>query len=300
MSRTVAISGESGLIGGALATALRDRGDRVLKLVRREASAPDEVCWDWVADRFEAEKLAAIDAVVHLAGKNIAARWSDESRVGIWDSREKGTQLLTRGLLKLESPPKMVISASAIGYYGYGRCRQIDDDSQRGEGWMADLCAAWEAAATPLAEAGIRLVQPRIGIVLTPEGGALEQMLTPFRLGVGGRLADGEQGMSWIGLSDIVKLLLTAIDDERYHGPMNATAPQPVSNADFTRTLGRVLRRPTIFPVPSFVVRLIWGEMGQRLMLDGDYIQPTNLLRLGFQFDYPELEASLRHELHER
>ena len=297
MSRTIAISGASGLVGTALTQALTARGDRVIRLVRRESSDDNEVRWDAVNGIFEAEKLAGIDAVVHLAGKNIAARWTPESQKAIWDSREQGTTLLASGLAALDNPPKVVISASAIGYYGYGRERKIDDNTPRGEGWMADLCVAWENATQPLVDAGVRVFMPRIGIVMSPLGGALEQMLLPFKLGVGGRLADGKQGMSWIGLQDLVALLITAIEDPRYVGAMNATAPNPVDNLTFTKTLGRVLRRPTFFPVPSFMVRLIWGEMGQRLMLDGDFIHPTKLAELGHTFQQPELEGCLRDEL---
>ena len=297
MSKQVAVSGASGLIGSALCSELERRGDRVLRLVRRNPVASDEVLWDWTEGHFEAQKLEGVDAVVHLAGRAIAARWTPATMREIRESRTRGTALLANGLASLRSPPAVLVGASAIGFYGDGRGRRLDDSTPRGEGWLAELCEAWETAALPAAAAGIRVALPRIGIVLSPDGGALKVMLPAFRLGVAGRLGDGRQGMSWIARSDLVRIVLHALDTPEVSGPFNATAPNPVSNAEFTRTLGRVLQRPTLLPLPAFVVATIWGEMGRRLMLDGDFIRPTRLAETGFTFGHTMLESALRHEL---
>ena len=297
MSRRVAVSGASGLIGGALSRALEQRGDTVLRLVRRPARSDEEVLWDWADDRLESAKLEGLDGFVHLAGKGIAARWNARTLREVRESRTKGTAMIAERLAALERPPGVLVSASAIGFYGDGRERNLDDAKPRGEGWMAELCAAWEGATLPASKAGIRVVLPRIGVVLASAGGALKKMLLPFRFGLGGRIGDGKQGMSWIGLHDLVRILLFCLDTPEVSGPLVATAPNPVSNAEFTRTLARVLRRPAFLPVPPFVVSATMGEMGRRLLLDGDFIRPTRLAELGFRFEYPELEAALRREL---
>jgi len=297
MSRRIAVSGASGLVGTALCSALAARGDTVLRLVRRPVESSDEVFWDWTQDRLDVEKLEGLDGFVHLAGSPIATRWNARSLRGIRESRMKGTGLLALRLAALDRPPPALVSASAIGFYGDGRGRQRDDLSPRGEGWLADLCEAWELATLPASKAGIRVALPRIGLVLNPAGGALKKMLPVFRLGVGGRLGDGEQGMSWVGLTDLVSILLFSLDTPEATGPFNATAPHPVSNREFTRTLAHALHRSPFLPMPSFVVGLIWGEMGHRLMLDGDFIRPTRLPEMGFRFEYPTLDAALRKEL---
>jgi uncharacterized protein (TIGR01777 family) len=297
VNRRVAVSGAAGLIGSALCSELRKRGDTVLRLVRRPVRTEDEVFWDWTEDRLESAGLEGIDAFVHLAGKGIAARWNARSLRETRESRTRGSAMIAERLAALVKPPAVLVSASAIGYYGDGRERNLDDSKPRGEGWMAELCEAWESATLPASKAGIRVVLPRIGIVLNPEGGALEKMLPVFRLGVGGRLGDGKQGMSWIGLHDLIRMFLFCLDDTEVSGPFVATAPRPVSNAEFTKTLARVLRRPAIIPVPAFAITAVMGEMGRRLLLDGDFIRPTRITELGFRFEYPELELALRNEL---
>ena len=297
MSRRVAVSGASGLIGGALCRALGERGDTILRLVRRPVRSDDEVFWDWTEDRLETAKLEGIDAFVHLAGKGIATRWNARSLRETRESRTRGTAMIARRLAALEKPPGVLISVSAIGFYGDGRERNLDDSRPRGEGWMAELCAAWESATLPASRAGIRVVLPRIGVVLSPAGGALKKLLPVFRFGLGGRLGDGKQGMSWIGLHDLIRILLFCLDTPRVSGPFVATSPQPVSNAEFTRTLAHVLHRPAVLPVPAFAITTVMGEMGRRLLLDGDFIRPTRLAEMGFHFEYPTLEAALRKEL---
>ncbi len=297
MSLRIAVSGASGLIGSALCRSLAARGDRVLRLVRRTASSDDEVSWDFSEGRLEVSKLEGLDGFVHLAGKAIASRWTAQTLREIRESRVRGTTHIAESLVSLEQPPGVLVSASAIGFYGNGRERNLDDLMPRGEGWMAELCEAWEAATLPASRAGIRVVLPRIGIVLSPDGGALKKMLPAYRLGLGGRLGDGKQGMSWIGLHDLVRVLLFCIDNPEISGPLVATAPHPVSNADFTRTLARVLRRPALLPVPAFVILTLFGEMGRRLLLDGDFIRPTRLQQAGFHFESPTLDIALEREL---
>jgi uncharacterized protein (TIGR01777 family) len=297
VSRRVAVSGASGLVGSALCRALARRGETVVTLVRRLDRTEDEVYWDWAEGRLESGKLEGLDAFVHLAGRPIAGRWTGSVLREILESRSKGTQLIAEGLAALSNPPEVLVSASAIGFYGDGREREFDDASPRGAGWLADVCAAWEAATRPASDAGIRVAIPRIGIVLSPDGGALQKMLPAFRLGLAGRMGDGKQGMSWIALGDLVRVLLHLIDTPELSGPFVATAPNPVSNAEFTKTLGRVLRRPTVLPAPAFAIGAALGEMGRRLILDGDFIRPSRLLEAGFAFEHPQLEAALRHEL---
>ena len=297
MSRRVAVSGASGLIGGALCGVLRERGDTVLRLVRRPARTDDEVFWDWTENRLDSDKLEGLDAFVHLAGKGIATRWNAQTLRETRESRTKGTAVIAERLAALERPPGVLVSASAIGYYGDGRERNLDDSRPRGEGWMAELCTAWEAATLPASRAGIRVVLPRIGIVLSPGGGALQKMLPVFRIGVAGRLGDGKQGMSWIGLHDLIRVFLFGLDNTDVSGAFAATAPHPVSNAEFTKTLARVLHRPAFIPVPEFAITAVMGEMGRRLLLDGDFIRPTRLDEFGFRFEYATLEPALRKEL---
>jgi len=231
-----------------------------------------------------------------LAGENIAGgRWTSERKRRIRESRVVGTRLLADALLGLVDPPATFVSASAIGYYGSRGDEVLTEASSHGEGFLAALSLAWEAAAQPARQAGIRVVQPRIGIVLSPEGGALKRMLLPFRLGLGGRLGNGSQWLSWISLPDMVAVLMRAVADDSMSGVYNAVAPNPVTNAQFTRTLGRVLRRPTPFPVPAFVLRILLGaEMAQELLLSSARVEPHRLQEHQHQFQHPDLETALR------
>jgi uncharacterized protein (TIGR01777 family) len=292
----IAVSGGGGLVGSALAAALGGEGHRVVGLVRRKSAAgPDEVLWDPATGRIDTAALEGVDAMVHLAGENIAsARWSAAQKERIRTSRIEGTRLVAGALAGLARPPRVLVNASAIGYYGDRDDELLDEDSASGSGFLAETCVAWEAATEPAYRAGLRVVLLRIGIVLSMAGGALGRMLTPFRLGLGGRVGDGRQFMSWIALDDLVEVIRRAVLDESLAGPINAVAPRPVRNAEFTRALGRALRRPTPLPVPAWAVRLAFGEMGEALLLAGARVAPARLERAGFAFRHADVGAALR------
>ncbi len=291
----VLITGGSGLVGHQLAAFLRTGGHEVRTLVRREPDAEaGEFRWNPEAGSIDAAALEGVDAVVHLAGAGIAdQRWTDERMQVIRDSRIKGTSLLAETLAGLERPPAVLVSASAVGVYG-NRTEPVDDTSEIGTGWLAEVAADWERAAEPARAAGIRVVHPRIGIVLSPKGGALGKMLLPFRLGAGGRLGSGRQGMSWVGLDDLLGMLHRAVVDERLCGPFNATAPEPVTQMEFARVLARVVRRPAIAPMPAFAARALFGRLADPLLLEGVEAHPSILESLDFRFEHRSLEACLR------
>ncbi len=292
----IALSGASGLIGRALAAFLTTAGHEVVPLVRRTPPPPGAVSWDPAAGELDSTALACCDAVVHLAGENIAAgRWTQASKERIRASRVAGTRLIAETLAQMPGPPRTLIAASAVGYYGDGR-GEVDEDSPPGDGFLAEVCRQWEDACEPARRAGVRAVNLRIGVVLSASGGALARMLLPFRLGLGGRLGSGRQAMSWISLDDVVGLIHHLLFSS-LAGPINATAPHPVSNAEFTRTVARVLRRPAIFPVPAAALRLALGEMGEALLLQGVPVTPRRALADGFAFLDPTLEAALAFEL---
>jgi uncharacterized protein (TIGR01777 family) len=299
-SRRVLVSGASGLIGTGLVSALQARGQRVHRLVRRPARSADEVSWDPARGILPAREVEGFDALVHLAGENVASgRWTAARRAAIRASRIEGTSLLARRLAELDRPPRVLVSASAIGLYGDRGEELLDETSAAGDGFLARVAAEWEAAADPARAAGIRVVHPRIGVVLAAHGGALARMLTPFRLGLGGRLGSGRQWMSWIALEDVVSVLETAVSDERLAGPVNAVAPEPVRNADFTRALARALGRPALAPVPAFALRALAGELADELLLASLRVAPRALQRCGFPFARPTpkdaLASLLRH-----
>ncbi len=290
----VLISGASGLIGSALKTALSERGDRVLALTRQTSLADSEITWDPASGQIDTTRLDNLDAVIHLAGENIAAsRWTPAQKARIRDSRVFGTTLIAQTLAQLPTPPKVFISASAIGYYGHRSDETLTESSTPGDGFLPDVCIAWEDAAKPAIEAGIRTVYPRIGIVLSPDGGALAKMRLPFKLGLGGIIGSGTQYMSWIGLNDLISILLFAIDNNTISGPINAVSPTPVTNREFTKTLGRALSRPTLFPLPAFIARLALGEMANALLLCSTRVLPTCLESLNFSFSHPQLSPAL-------
>ncbi len=292
----VALSGASGLIGRALTAFLTTAGHQVLPLVRHTPAPAGAIFWDPAAGVLDGAALAWCDAVVHLAGENIAAgRWTAASKERIRASRVAGTRLIAETLAQMPGPPRTLIAASAVGYYG-DRSQEVDEDSPPGEGFLAEVCRQWEAACEPARRAGVRVVNLRIGVVLSARGGALARMLPLFRLGLGGRLGSGLQAMSWISLDDVVGLIHHVLFST-LTGPVNATAPTPVSNAQFTRTLARVLRRPAVFPVPAVALRLALGEMGEALLLLGAPVLPRRALADGFTFLDPTLEAALRFEL---
>ena len=293
----ILVAGSSGLIGTALCSRLERDEHEVVRLVRRQ-SAQGELRWDPEAGELEQEALEGIEAVVHLGGRNIAAgRWTAAVKAQLRQSRVQTTQLLAVRLAGLAAPPRVLVCASAVGIYGHRRGEELDEESDTGEGFLAELGRAWEGASAVASETGIRVVQARLGIVLSRRGGALAKMLLPFRLGMGGKIGDGRQYVSWISLEDAVAALIYAVENDALRGPVNLTAPQPVTNAELTRTLGRVLRRPTLLPLPAFAAKLALGELAEEGLLASQRVRPTRLLEAGFEFAYPELEGALRHAL---
>ena len=294
----VVVSGASGLVGARLGDLLRDAGRNVSALVRRTPRADAEIEWDPPRARIAAAALEGSHAVVHLAGENVAGgRWTAARKRLIRSSRVESTLLLARALSELARPPRVFVCASAIGYYGNRGEESLCEESEPGAGFLADLCREWEAATAAAGRAGLRVVCLRIGVVLSAKGGALARMLTPFRLGLGGVIGNGRQVMSWIALDDLVRAIDHGIQNDNVIGPVNAVAPRPVTNREFTRTLGKLLRRPTVLPLPAPIVRLAFGEMGRALLLDGARVRPDKLTASGFEFRFPHLELALRHEL---
>lgn len=294
----VVIGGASGLIGAALTAELRGAGHAVQRLVRRPAQAVDEIAWHPETGQIDQPSLEGADAVVHLGGESIAAgRWTPARKAALRRSRVESTSLLAGAIAKLAARPAVFLCASAIGYYGDRGDEVLDESAPPGRGFLPEVCVAWEDATRVAANAGVRTVLARLGIVLARDGGALATMLTPFRLGVGGVLGDGRQYMSWVALRDVIAALRFLLDTNELRGPVNVTAPTPVTNREFTRTLGRALRRPTVLPAPGFAIRALFGEMGQALLLSGARVVPAALQRAGFRFGAPTLDAALQQEL---
>ncbi|MBI5906130.1 MAG: TIGR01777 family protein [Deltaproteobacteria bacterium] len=295
----IVVSGSSGLVGSALAPMLAAAGHEVVRLVRR-APAPGEKAVRWDPDRggIDPEGLAGVEAAVHLAGGNIgAARWNPARKALLRDSRVNGTRLLCGALAALPGPPRVLVSASAVGYYGDRGEEELTEEHPPGRGFLPDVCRAWEEATGPAERSGIRVVRLRIGMVLARDGGALPAMLPPFRIGLGGALGSGRQYMSWVALEDVCGIVLHALADERLRGPVNAVAPAPATNREFTSTLARVLGRPAIFTVPAFALRLLVGEMADALLLSSARVVPKRLLETGYAFRSPGLEPTLRRLL---
>lgn len=294
----ILVSGSHGLIGSALVPFLTTGGHQVTRLSRSANAAASTLQWDPEAGRLPTPALDGLDAVVHLAGENIASgRWTAEKKARIHDSRVNGTRLLCEALAQLAHPPQVLVSASAIGFYGDRGDTVVTESSRPGADFLAQVCREWEAATEPARARGIRVVNLRFGMVLSPAGGALAKMLTPFRLGAGGILGDGQQYVSWIALDDVVSVILHALTTEALQGPVNAVAPHPVTNRQFTKTLGHVLGRPTLFPMPAFAARAMFGEMADALLLASIRAEPGQLQTTGYAFGYPELEDALRHLL---
>lgn len=295
----VAVTGGSGLIGTALIQRLKQGPHQITQLVRRRAG-PGEVSWDPAGGRLDPIALEGVDAVVSLAGENVGTRWTAARKRRIRESRVSGTRLLSQAIARLRRPPRVLISASAVGIYGDRGDEILTEASTLGDpssDFLASVSQQWEAAADPARAAGVRVVHPRFGVVLSPAGGALSKMLLPFRLGLGGRVGRGTQWLSWISIDDVVGVIHHALETDTLRGPVNATAPNPVTNRDFTRTLGRVLRRPTPFPVPARALRLALGEMADETLLASARALPAMLLQSGYEFRHPDLEAALRHVL---
>ena len=292
----VLVSGSSGLVGSALIPLLTTRGMVVRRLVRQRGErGGDDVFWDPQAGHIEREKLEGLDAVIHLAGENIAGgRWTQDQKRKIRESRVEGTRFLAETLAKLDRRPRALICASATGYYGNRGDELVDEDSSPGTGFLADVSQAWEQATEPARQAGIRVVNVRFGVILSAHGGALRKMLLPFRLGLGGRIGSGRQYLSWISIEDAIGAIYQALTDESLSGPVNVVSPEPVTNREFTRTLGKVLHRPTVFPLPAVAARVVMGEMADELLLASTRVRPKRLLAAGYSFRHPELETALR------
>ena len=293
----VAITGASGLLGSALAARLRQQGITVQRIKRGPAAAAPDIAWSSSTGVLDLAALEGVDAIVNLAGEPIAQRWDAKRKEAIRQSRLTTTSLLAGAIVKLRRPPRVLLNGSAVGFYGDRGDEELDEDSGPGSDFLAEVAVAWERAADSARQAGTRVAVLRTGIALSPAGGALRKMLTPFRLGLGGRVGSGTQWMSWISLEDWVRaaeFLLTA-DDVR--GPVNLVAPSPVPNAEFTTTLARVLGRPTLGVVPELAVDLLFGEMGRATLLASQRVHPRRLLAAGFEFAHPTLEQALRAEL---
>jgi uncharacterized protein (TIGR01777 family) len=295
----IAITGSSGLVGTALIHALEADGHLIRPVVRRATrQGANEIRWDPENGTIDAAEFAGVDAVVHLAGENIAGhRWTQSFKDKILASRVRSTKLLSDTLANLASKPTVLISASAIGCYGSRGSELVDESATNGRGFLAEVCQQWEAATASAKAADIRVVNLRIGFVLSKDGGGLAKMLTPFRLGLGGVIGSGQQYISWIALDDLVRVIQFTLSAAALVGPVNATAPNPVTNREFTKTLGSVLHRPTIFPMPAFAAKLAFGEMADDMLLSSIRVEPHALDNARFEFRYPQLEAALRHIL---
>lgn len=290
----VAVTGASGLIGSALVPALRARGHEVIRLVRRAPSAPDEVRWDPAAGTVDLAGLQGIDAVVHLAGAGVGdKRWTEAYKKEILDSRVQGTTTIAQAMASLDPRPSVLVCGSAIGYYGDTGDREVTEKSPQGAGFLADVVAAWEASAQPAVDAGIRVPFARTGLVVSSKGGAWKRLLPIFKLGVGGKVGSGKQYWSFISLRDEVAALIALLEDERYRGPVNLTAPHPVTNSEVTAAMGRVLGRPTVLPVPAFAIKAALGEFSQDV-LGSQRVLPQVLEGDGFSWSDPTIDQAIR------
>ncbi len=295
----ILVTGASGLVGGELVPTLEAKGHSVYKISRSAAKSENEIQWDAYEGFPESEKakLENSDAVIHLAGENIAENWTDEKKRKLRDSRVKGTRTLVDNLRKTAKPPKIFICASAIGFYGTRGDETLTEESAKGEGFLPEICDEWEIEAGKATDFADKVVMPRIGVVLAKNGGALEKMMTPFKIGVGGKVGSGEQWMSWIAIDDLVRIFHFVLENDTLDDAVNATAPNPAKNKDFTDTFGDVLNRPTIMPIPAFAIKALYGEMGERLLLEGQKVLPKKLLDAGFEFKFPNLKEAIAHVL---
>ena len=294
----IAVSGSTGLIGTALTTALAQRGHDVVPLVRRAVRAGERaIGWDPERGTIDRAGLEGVDAVIHLAGENVFGRWSAAKKQRIRDSRVKGTQLISETLATLQRRPATLLASSAIGYYGDRGAESLTEESDPGDDFLAKVSRDWEAATQVAARAGIRVVNMRTGVVLTPTGGALGTMLPPFRIGLGGWVGSGNQYVSWITRDDIINAMLHLLDRRDLSGPVNLTAPTPVTNRELAKSLGKVLNRPVLLPVPGFALGLAFGSEGAAMLQSGQRVLPARLIASGFHFGWTEVESALRHLL---
>jgi uncharacterized protein (TIGR01777 family) len=296
----ILVTGSTGMVGSMLVSSLKAQGHEVARLVRSTPQeSGSEIHWNPEKGTLRPEELEGFDGVVHLAGENLAeGRWTEEKKRRIRESRTQGTQLLSETLAKLEEKPEVLVSASAVGFYGSRGDELLTEQSAAGEDFLAQVCRDWELATLAAAQSGVRVVNLRFGVILSGEGGALKKMLLPFRLGVGGKLGDGKQYLSWIAIDDAVGAIEHALFNDALRGAVNAVAPDAVTNYEFTKTLGSVLSRPTILPVPAFAARLAFGEMADATLLASQRVEPLRLKETGYSFKYPQLEGALRHVLH--
>ena len=292
----VAITGATGLVGGTLSTLLRAEGHEVLPIVRSRPK-PGEIGWDPVRGEIDVRRLDGIDAVVHLAGEKVAQRWTPRVKARIRQSRVQTTELLSAALASAGKPPNVLVSASAVGIYGDRGEERLGESAPPGHDFLGELAQDWEAATAPAAEAGVRVVLTRFGVVLSRDGGAIARLLPPFRMGVGGRLGSGKQWMSWISILDAVRAIRFALGSPALTGPFNLVSPNPVRNEEFTRVLGSVLRRPVLLPVPRFALAIAFGAMADATLLASQRAFPDRLLSAGFEFRHPDLADALRHAL---
>ena len=294
----IVITGASGLIGSALIPTLR-QAHTIIRMVRSQPANPDEM--QWTRDQpLDLALLRDVDAVIHLAGKNIGVRWTPQAKREIFASRVEGTRTIAQAVAessKQTGKPNLFVSASAVGYYGSRGDELLSEASGSGQGFLAEIVREWEEATKAAADAGVRTITPRIGVVLSPQGGALARMLPPFKLGLGGPVGSGRQWMSWISLDDVVAAFRHLLTTRDLHGAVNLVAPNPLTNADFTRALGKMLHRPAVIPVPAFAIRLALGEMGQELLLSSTRVASKKLEESGYVFRHPEVMTALREQL---
>lgn len=296
----IAVTGATGFIGRSLCGLLSRLDHRVVKLTRFPSGAPDEVHWDPVAGDLQLREVEGCDAFFNLAGESIAeGRWSAAKKRRIRITRVHGTRALSELLGEMEAPPKVLVSASAIGYYGNRGSLELYEDSAAGSGFLADVCREWEGATRPASEKGIRVVHARLGVVLGRDGGALKSMLPPFRLGLGGVMGPGDQYMSWVALDDVTRALRHVLTDESIQGPVNIVTPHPVTNREFTTALAQAIEKPTFLPMPAFMARIVMGEMADELMLASTRVIPKVLTDTRYDFHFPQLEQALRTVLEE-
>lgn len=296
MSR-ILVSGSSGMIGSALISSLKSVGARITRLARPSTSPgtseEERIPWN-PGQPLSPEAVSGFDAVIHLAGENIATRWTTNKKARLRESRIPTTSNLARALAQARTKPHIFLSASAVGYYGNRGDEILTEESKAGAGFVADLAREWEQASFPAADAGIRTVQMRSGLVMAAAGGALPKMLPAFKLGIGGKLGEGNQWMSWIDIQDVIGAVQHILRSDLMHGPVNLVAPRPVTNSEFAKTLGSVLSRPTVFTVPAFAARLAFGEMADELLLASQRVEPTKLISSGYPFRFPTLKQSLQ------
>ena len=296
---TVAMTGASGLVGTELTALLKSLGHSVVPITRKSSgSTGNAIVWDPARGVLNPQQLESVNAIVHLAGENIAAgRWTAALKERIRKSRVEGTRALVQSLAGLQHRPQTLVCASAIGYYGDRGDEVLTESSAAGSGFLAEVCSAWETEAMAAANMDMRVVCLRIGVVLSPKGGALAKMLLPFKLGAGGVIGSGKQYWSWIGMNDLVRAIAFCVENENIRGPVNAVSPKALNNYDFTKTLGTILHRPTVVPMPAFVAKLVLGEMAEALLLSSARVIPETLQAHGFQFAQPDLKCCLEHEL---